>query len=177
MTGNRPYKYGASDRREFIVQDSEVSLVAINNTSGSPVYLGRAKVGVALDEDKWQIRKITYDANGGATRVEWPETSSYASNEYIFEWSRYPKLTITNISQSATAVVTVAAIGLLQNGNKVVIQNVEGMDEVNGGENVYTVANIAGNTFELQGINSTAFTAYTGGGDVTYGNVLELTYS
>jgi hypothetical protein len=176
---NRPFKYGEMDRREFIVQDTEVSLVAINNTSGNPIYLGRAKVGTPLSAEMWQIRKITYDSTLGVTRVEWPQNSlNAASTEFEFVWSTATALSITNVSQANPAVVTVAAIGTLQNGDKIAIQDVAGMTEVNfDGSNLYTVANIVGNTFELLGIDSTAFTAYTGGGTVTFGNVLELTYS
>lgn len=176
---NRPYKFGERDRREFIVQDTEVSLVAINNTSGCPIYLGRAKVGVPLSDNKWQIRKISYDSSLGVTRVEWPQNNiNAASTEFEFAWSSVIDLNILNISQAATAVVTVSAISTLQNGDKIVIQDVVGMTEVNfSGSNLYTVANIAGNTFELQGINSTTFTPYSSGGSVTYSGVLQLTYS
>ncbi len=61
---------------------------------------------------------------------------------------------------------------------KIVIEDVGGMTEVNfDGSNIYTVANIAGNTFELLGVNSTTYTAYTSGGTVAYGNVVSLTYA
>lgn len=176
---NRPFKYGEMDRREFIVQDTEVSLIAINNLSGNPIFLGRARAGSQLAEDKWQIRKITYDSTLGVTRVEWPQNTigSY-STEFEFVWSSTTSLTITGISNLATAVVTVSAIGSLQNGYQIIIQNVDGMTEVNfDGPNIYTVANIVGATFELQGINSTGFGIYTGNGIVQYGKVTNLTYS
>jgi len=83
---NRPFKYGARDRREFIVQDSEVATRAINDANGNPTYLGRAKVGTLTSEEIWQIRKITYDANQGVTAVEWPESSGIASADFIFSW-------------------------------------------------------------------------------------------
>jgi hypothetical protein len=176
---NRPRKYGPQDRREYIVQDSEVSLVAINDTSGNPIFLGRAKVGVALTTDKWQIRKITYDSNGAVTRVQWPQNDeSKASAEYEFVWSADTDLTINNITQANPATVTVSNIGDLQNGDQIVIQSVTGMTEVNfDGSNIYTVANIAGNDFELQGIDSSAYTAYSAGGTVTFGAVVNYTYS
>lgn len=167
------------DRREFIVQDTEVSLVAINNLSGNPIYLGRARAGVALGEDKWQIRKITYDSDLGVVRVQWPQnTTGTASTEFEFVWSGVTPLTITGISNAVTAVVSVAAIGILQNGDKIAIQGVTGMTQVNfDGSNLYTVANIAGATFELLGVNSTAFGIYSGAGTVEYGKVTNLTYS
>lgn len=178
-TINRPFRFGERDRREFIVQDSEVSIVAINNATGNPVYLGRAKAGEPLSDDKWQIRKITYDEALGVTRVEWPLNDlNNASTEYEFIWSASPALTVTNITQANPATVTVSAIGTLQNGDLVVFQNVGGMVEVNfDGTTTYTVANIIGNTFQLLGIDSTAFTAHTSGGSVVFGNVLTLTYS
>ena len=84
---NRPFKYGAKDRREFIVQDSEVALQAENDANGNPIYLGRAKVGTATTASIWQIRAIAYDANQGVTDVTWPENDEgNASAEFEFVW-------------------------------------------------------------------------------------------
>jgi hypothetical protein len=176
---NRPFKYGADDRREFIVQDSEVALAVINDTSGNPVFLGRGKVGIGLEESKWQIRKITWDSSSSPTRVEWAQNSEgNASADYEFVWTADTDLTITGITQANPAVVTVSSIGDLVNGDQIVIQDVTGMTEVNfDGSNIYTVAGIAGATFQLQGIDSTAFTAYSAGGTVNFGAVVNHTYS
>jgi len=176
---NRPMKFGERDRHELIVQDSEVALRAINDTNGNPIFLGRAIPGVLNAEDKWQIRKLQYDSNNSVTSVTWPQNDeTNASNNYEFVWSAVSNLTITAITQANPAVVTVSSIGSLQNGDKIVIQGVTGMTEVNfDGSNIYTVANIAGTDFELSGINSLAFTAYSAGGTVEYGNVVNLTYS
>lgn len=84
---NRPYKYGSADRREFIVQDSEVAVLAQNDGNGNPVYLGRAKVGVQSNELKWQLRYIVYDANQGITSITWPENAEgKASSDYEFSY-------------------------------------------------------------------------------------------
>ena len=176
---NRPMKFGERDRREFIVQDSEVSIIAVNNTAGSPIFLGRAKVGVLESEEKWQIRKITYDDNEGVTRIEWAQNDEgNASSEYEFAWSSVSQLTVTGITNANPAVVTVSSIGALQNGDLVVLTGVNGMTEVNfDGTNIYTVAGIAGATFQLQGINSTAYGVYTSGGTVDLGDFLTYTYS
>ena len=177
---NRPFKFGERDRREFIVQDSEVSLVSINDSNCNPIFLGRAKAGEPLSDNKWQIRKITYDDAQGVTRVEWAvNDEGAASTDYEFIWNLVAApLTITGITQAATAVVTVSSIGTLQNGDQIVIAGVDGMTEVNfDGSNIYTVAGIAGSTFQLQGINSTGFGAYISGGTVTYGDVLEYQYA
>lgn len=84
---NRPLKYGTRDRREFIVQESEVAFRAQNDANGNPVYLGRAKVGTLTGEVKWQIRYIVYDANQGVTSITWPQNDEgNASAEFEFEW-------------------------------------------------------------------------------------------
>ena len=173
MSQNRPFKFGTRDRREYIVQDSEVALVTINDTNGNPIFLGRAKPGTALDAEAWQIRKIAYDSNQGVTRITWPE----GSTEYLYTWSEFDKLNITGITQADPAVVTVEDIGDLQNGDLIVIQDVSGMTAVNfSGENIYEVQNITGNSFELKDVDSSGFSAYVSGGTVDYSNVVNLEY-
>ena len=78
--------------------------------------------------------------------------------------------TITNVSQANPAVVT--AVNTFANGEQVTISNVVGMTELNG--NTYTVANVTANDFELSGVDSTAFTAYTSDGDVVSDAIFEL---
>ncbi len=75
--------------------------------------------------------------------------------------------TITNITQASVAVVTSVLHGF-SNGDRIKIIDVEGMTQVNG--RTYLVANQAANTFELTttagvNIDSTAYTAYTSGGE------------
>lgn len=67
--------------------------------------------------------------------------------------------TIDSITQAATAVVTSTAHGLA-NGNYVAL-TVQGMRQVNDGS--FRIANVTANTFELEGINSTAFDAFSSG--------------
>lgn len=78
--------------------------------------------------------------------------------------------TITGITNANPAVVTSAAHGY-SNGDSVVISGVVGMTEVNNLE--FVVANVAANTFELTGINSTSYTAYTSGGEAE--EIIEVT--
>lgn len=70
---------------------------------------------------------------------------------------------ITGITQASPGVVTANSHGL-SNGNRVWIASVGGMQEVNNRE--FTVANVTANTFELSGINTSAYTAFTSGGTV-----------
>lgn len=84
---NRPFKFGERDRRELIVQDSEVSVRSQNDANGNSVYYGRSKSGTATSESKWQIRFLEYDSNQGITSITWPEDDSgNASTDYEFAW-------------------------------------------------------------------------------------------
>lgn len=70
-------------------------------------------------------------------------------------------ITITGITAANPAVVTATAHGLT-NGQVVKITGVSGMQQVNN--RAFVVANVATNTFELKGVNSTNYTAYSSGG-------------
>jgi hypothetical protein len=79
---------------------------------------------------------------------------------------------ITNITQTNPAVVTYVGADNFDNGKEVFISGVEGMTEINN--KFFTIANVntGSNTFELLGIDSTSFTAYSSGGDIA--QVFEL---
>jgi len=82
--------------------------------------------------------------------------------------------TITAITKANPAVVTSSSHGY-SNGDRIVISGVVGMTEVNNVE--FTVAGVTTNTFQLSGVNSSAYTTYTSGG--TAGKIVEIatTYS
>jgi hypothetical protein len=77
---------------------------------------------------------------------------------------------ISAITKANPAVVTSNSHGM-SNGDRVFITGVVGMTEVNNRE--FTVAGVATNTFQLSGINSSAFTAYGSAG--TTGEIIEVT--
>jgi hypothetical protein len=91
------------------------------------------------------------------------ETAPYAQQTIDF----LPPLgfiaSVQSISQANPCVVNAAGHGLASN-DQVFIYTVQGMDEINGG--AYTVTVIDNNSFSLNGIDSTAFGAYTEGGQV-----------
>lgn len=72
---------------------------------------------------------------------------------------------ITAITQANPCVVTTSTAHGYINGDVVIIQNVLGMTQVNAAQK-FTIANVTTTTFELVGINSTAYGAYTSGGIV-----------
>ena len=164
---NRPFKFGPDNRREFIVQDSEVAFRAYNNSDGNPLFLGRAKPGSAESDPVWQIAHITYDDNQGVTSITWPENDEGAfSSNYEFIWDDFTlDVAVVDVTQANPAVVTVTDIAAFEAGDLITFSGVEGMTELNfTGSNIYTIANLLGNTFELVGIDSSAFPAYSGGG-------------
>jgi len=79
---------------------------------------------------------------------------------------------ITAVTQANPAVVTSASHGY-SNGDRVFVTGIVGMTQLNNRE--FTVANVAANTFELSGIDSSAYTAYTSGG--TVGKIVEVATS
>lgn len=79
---------------------------------------------------------------------------------------------ITGITKANPAVLTYSGSDTYANGDRVTVTGVAGMTEVNNRE--FTVANVnAGtNTFELSGVNSSAYGVYTSGGTVA--EILEV---
>lgn len=71
-------------------------------------------------------------------------------------------LTITAATAANPVVVTSNSHGL-SNGDVITIRDVEGMTELNG--ETFTVANVAANTFELSGVNGSAYSSYVSGGE------------
>ena len=78
--------------------------------------------------------------------------------------------TITGATAANPVVVTAGSHGY-SNGDRVFITEVTGMTELNNRE--FTVANKTTNTFELSGIDGSAFTAYSSGGKS--GKIVEVT--
>ncbi len=79
----------------------------------------------------------------------------------IVTWVATSTKTITGITQANPGVVTATAHGFT-NGQLVYISGVGGMTQVNN--LVFTVAGATSNTFQLSGVNTTSYTAYTSGG-------------
>ena len=75
---------------------------------------------------------------------------------------------ITNITQANPAQVTCSSHGF-STGDKVHIQDVEGMTEVN--DQIYTITVVDADNFTLDGVDSTGYNAYTSGGTAS-GNII-----
>lgn len=84
-------------------------------------------------------------------------------------------LDIAAITNANPGVVTYTGADNIANGDLVYIFGVGGMTQVNG--RVFTVANLnaGANTFELSGVDTTAYGAYTAGGEISFAIVPEFT--
>lgn len=113
-----------------------------------------------------------------ATRVvrfEYSVTQAYIiefGDQYLRFFKDHAQITatgqnITGITKANPAVVTYSGADTYANGDKIVITGVLGMTEVNNRE--FTVANVdtGANTFELSGVNSSAYTTYSSAGTVS----------
>lgn len=83
---------------------------------------------------------------------------------------------ISNITQANPAVVTYVGADNYANGDEVEISGVTGMTQVNGRRFTVANVNVGANTFELAGINSTAYTAYAAGGVIGEVYTLDTPY-
>lgn len=83
--------------------------------------------------------------------------------------------TITGATQANPCVVTTSGAHGFSNGQLIYIYGVVGMTQLNG--NLYTAAGVTGTTFQLTGINSTGYTAYSSGGTASPAAVPMLTTS
>jgi len=73
---------------------------------------------------------------------------------------------ISNVTQANPAVVTYVGADTYANGDRITINGVVGMTQLNNREFIVANVNTGANTFELSGINSTGFDAYVSGGTV-----------
>jgi hypothetical protein len=82
------------------------------------------------------------------------------------QWQGVGPFNITGITNAVPAVVTAPGHTLV-NGQTIAIANAQGMTQVNTNPlQAWTVANVSGDTFQLQGSDSTTFGVYTGEGTV-----------
>lgn len=76
---------------------------------------------------------------------------------------------ITGATQANPCVVTTSGAHGFSNGDLIYIDEVVGMTQLN--KRIYEIANVTGTTFELDGVNSTAYTAYSSAGVASPGAV------
>jgi len=163
---------------EADLQDLQIAQSADVITIVHPNYAPRelSRTG----HTSWTLSTITFEPNTARPAGVTATAGGAGSNTYRYKVTAIDSETfeeslgglntssnnITAISQANPAVVTYAGADNFTNGDTVYITGVVGMTQVNGKE--FTVANVntGANTFELQGINSTSYTAYSSGGTI-----------
>jgi hypothetical protein len=90
---------------------------------------------------------------------------------------RFAAQNITGITQANPAVVTYSGADTFANGDSVLLGNISGMTNLNDNEYIVANVNVGANTFELAGVNSTAFPAYTSGGTIEKVMEIVTTYA
>lgn len=136
---DKPYEVATTYLEEELTGMDFASIndvIYIAHTDHTPAKL------IRYDHDQWDLQSISF--------TDTPD-----------EWVSDSTATITGISQANPAVVTAA--NSFVDGQFVWITGVVGMTEVNGIR--FTVASRAAGSFELEGIDSTGYTAYTSGGE------------
>ncbi len=128
-------------------------------------YLGLVPNRLALNVQiyDWVNGEIGFLGKTNETGTN-PGSASYATDNLRVAYDGFTVkfgAIITGATKANPCVISSTAHGLA-NGDSIVINDVEGMTELNG--NTYTVASVSANTFALSGINSTAYTTYTEGG-------------
>lgn len=73
---------------------------------------------------------------------------------------------ITGITKANPAVLTYSGADTFANGERVTVTGVLGMSQVNNREFTVANVNVGANTFELSGVDSSAYDTYTSGGSV-----------
>jgi len=146
--------------KKFKVTDgSKTEVVTLVNTS--PGSLAASQMCINVTDSDGVTKQITKLRNRtfqveGTSNVKWTRSGGYSTaNEKV----------ITGATAANPCVITSNGHGLA-NGTKLSIRGVVGMVELNV-ETAFTVAGTATNTFQLAGINSSAYTGYTSGGVVT----------
>ena len=137
----------------------------------SLVFKDPAVTGLVVTSDP-----ILCSASGGATcPVDLSKASMQGAGITIPNMPGYGGRSIMGITKANPAVVTYSPDAAepvtslkdpYANGDIVIISDVVGMTEVNGKE--FTVANVntTANTFQLLGVDSSAYTAYSSGGTI-----------
>lgn len=174
LSGGLPYEiatpYAEADLAElYFVQSADV--ITLVHPSYAPRELSRT------GDTSWTLSTISFNPS-----LDRPTalTASGSAGSYFFRIkvtaldANYEESlpafcaaqNITGITKANPAVVTYSGADTFNNGDEVYIEGVSGMTEVNG--RLFTINNVntGANTFELQGVDSTGYTAYTANGTI-----------
>lgn len=121
------------------------------------------------------VKEVKNSANRTALiPFEFNVTQAYAlefGDQYMRVHKDHAPVTLTSqaisgITNANPAVVTYVGADTFANGERVFVSGVLGMIEVNNREFIVAGLNAGANTFQLQGVDSTSYGAYSSGGTV-----------
>lgn len=169
----------------FNSQDQVYAWFRVDMTAQGGIIESTAVITGANQEDQLVV-VVKRSVNGVTTRyVEYfmpQELFSQLSNAFFVHSGQQlnggPGVAITGITNANPTVVTAPAHGFT-NGMTVQIVGVAGMTQINQAPTqAYTVAGATTDTFQLVGMDSTAFGVYSGGGTATqvFNQVTGLSY-
>jgi len=159
-TGYTAYTSGGAANRVYEIDSPylEADLPEIQHAQSADVlYLTHEDYAprklIRMADLTWELQIIDLD--------DGPYLQTNPVDENVITPNKTSNKSITGATQANPVVITSASHGFL-NGEAVHINQVVGMEELNDG--IFTVANKATNSFELLGIDGTAYGAYVSGG-------------
>ena len=155
LTDITPQTYTSNFNPNFTTVSSSTTVTVVDanianvTTNDSVEFKTPVSVGGIILSGVYPI-----DVIGGTTQYNITAATAATSSQ--------TNATITGITQANPAVVTTSGAHGFSNGQLIYIYGVVGMTQVNG--LLFTAAGVTGTTFQLTGINSTGYTAYSSGG-------------
>lgn len=118
-----------------------------------------------LPSDYLRIIRTNLDAEGYVTGYKW----RVEGTTLITNTAPGDTVSISGATRANPVVITTSSSHSFSDGVSVYVESVGGMTEIN--DTIFTVDNPASTTFELLGVDGSAYTAYTSGGTVRQLNV------
>ena len=148
------------------------------NGTGQLIHRGTGDLSIITDEAAGivfqtnSLPALTLSATQGAAFGGSISVSTFSPSSTITS-TNTSTYTVTGVTQASPAVVSVSSTADMTTGDAVTFADVVGMTELNG--NTYKVVVLGGVSFQLVGVDSTGFTAYTSGGTATREPVVHST--
>ena len=145
----------------------QITYTGVTGTTFTGITRGANLTTAASHDNSIAVNQVTTTWDGAAG--PWGQTNYDNVAEHIVFARPGIKATITAATKANPVVITYTLSSYadqLSDGDSIIIDSVVGMTDLNG--NTYTIANIntSAGTFELSGVEGTAYGTYTSGGQV-----------
>ena len=145
----------------LIINDEQIAYTGTTGTTFSGITRGYGGSTPAAHDDDSVVNQ--YTATWDVSSDVWGATNYDNVVKNMVFVKPGEVATITGATAADPVVITATAHGL-SNDDTVMIDYVVGMTQLNG--NTYTVAGATADTFQLSGVDGSAYTAYSSGGNV-----------